>query len=75
MVPDVKVQLFLISLPHFTCVCVQVVPQQRDCSEGSATQVTFVRPLVSVALHVSIQIRTSWAGVATELTLESFLHT
>lgn len=58
-----------------TCVCVEVVPQQSNCSEGPSTQVTFMGPLVCVALHVPIQVGAPWAGVATELTLESLLHT
>lgn len=44
---------------------VEVVPQQCDCPEGTTTQVTFVRPLICVALHVAIKIRTPWTGVAT----------
>lgn len=58
-----------------TCVCVQVVPQQRDCSESPSAQVAFVRPLICVALHVPVQVGTSRAGVATKLALERFLDT
>lgn len=58
-----------------TCVCVQVVPQQSDCSESPSTQVAFVGPLVCVALHVPVQVGASRAGVATELALESLLDT
>lgn len=58
-----------------TCVCVEVVPQQGDCSESPSTQVTFVGPLVCVTLHVPVQVGASRAGVATELALESLLDT
>lgn len=58
-----------------TCVCVEVVPQQSDCSESPSAQVTFVGPFVCVALHVPVQVGASRAGVATELTLESLLDT
>ncbi len=57
-----------------TCVCVEVVPQQCDCSKGSSTQVTFMWSLVCVALHVSVQVGAPWTGVATQLTLESLLY-
>ena len=39
-----------------TSVCVEVVAEQGDRSEGSATQVTFMGPFVSVAFHVSVQV-------------------
>lgn len=58
-----------------TCVCVEMVPQQSDCSERPSTQVTFVGSLVRVALHVPVQVGASRAGVATELTLERLLYT
>lgn len=56
-------------------MCVEVVSQQCDCSERSPAQVTFMRPLICVALHVSVQVRAPWAGVAAQLTLESLLNT
>lgn len=56
-------------------MCVEVVPQQSDCSESSSAQVAFVRPLVCVALHVPVQVGASRAGIATELALESLLDT
>ena len=37
-------------------MCVEVVAEQGDRSEGSATQVTFVGPFIGVALHVSVQV-------------------
>lgn len=58
-----------------TRVCVEMVPQQSDCSERPSTQVTFVGSLVRVALHVPVQVGASRAGVATELTLERLLYT
>lgn len=58
-----------------TCVCVEMVPQQSDCSERPSTQVTFVGSLVRVALHVPVQVGASRAGVATEFTLERLLYT
>ena len=56
-------------------MCVEVVAEQGDRSEGSATQVTFVGPFVSVALHVAVQVRATRTGVAAKLTLERLLHT
>lgn len=58
-----------------TCMCVEVVSQQCDCSKGPSTQVTFMRPLICVALHVPVQVGATWTGVATQLTLESLLYT
>lgn len=58
-----------------TCVCIEVVSQQCDCSECPSTQVTFMRSLVCMALHVSVQVGAPWTGVATQLTLESLLYT
>lgn len=63
-----------VSAKH-TCVCVEMVPQQGDSPEGTSTQVTFVRPLIRVALHVTVEVGASWAGVATQLALECLLHT
>lgn len=37
-----------------TCVSVQMVPEQGDGPESSATQVTLVGSLVSVTLHVAV---------------------
>lgn len=54
---------------------VQVVPQQGDGPEGPPTQVAFVRPLVRVALHVSVQVGAARTRVAAQLTLERLLHT
>lgn len=54
---------------------IQVVSQECDCSESTSAQVTFVRPLVRVTLHVSVEVGAPWAGVTTQLTLESLLHT
>lgn len=34
-----------------------------------------VRPLIRVALHVTVQVRASWASVTTQLTLECLLNT
>lgn len=62
-------------ISNITCVCVKMVSQQCDCSKCASTQVTLVWPLVCVALHVSIQVGTSWTSVATKLTLESLLYT
>lgn len=56
-------------------MCIEVVAEQGDCSEGSATQVTFVGPFVRVALHVSVQVGATGTGVAAQLTLECLLHT
>lgn len=56
-------------------MCVEVVPQQCHCPKSSSTQVTFMRSLVCVALHVSVQVGAPWAGVATQLTLEGLLYT
>lgn len=64
-----------VSGRSITCVCVEMVPQQSDCSESPSTQVTFVGPLVCVALHVPVQVGASRAGVATELALERLLYT
>lgn len=64
-----------VSGRSITCVCVEMVPQQSDCSECPSTQVTFVGSLVCVALHVPVQVGASRAGVATELTLERLLYT
>lgn len=58
----------------YTSVRVEMVPQQGHRPEGSSTQVTFVRSLVRVALHVSVQVGASRARVATQLTLERLLH-
>jgi len=58
-----------------TSVCVEVVAEQGNCSEGSATQVTFVGPFVRVAFHVSVQVGAPGTGVAAQLTLERLLHT
>lgn len=58
-----------------TCVCVEMVPQQGDCPEGAPTQMALVRPLIRVALHVTVEVGASWAGVATQLALECLLHT
>lgn len=57
-----------------TSVCVEMVSEQGDGPEGSSTQVTFVRSLVRVTLHVSIQVGAPGAGVATQLTLKRLLH-
>lgn len=57
-----------------TSVCVQVVPEQGDGPEGPPTQVTFVRPLIRVAFHVSVQIGASRTRVAAQLALKRLLH-
>lgn len=69
------VQSALKTKPSITCVCIQVVSQQCDRSKSPSTQVTFMWPLVRVALHVTVQVGASWTGVATKLTLESLLYT
>lgn len=56
-------------------MCIQVVSKKCDCPEGPSTQVTFMWPLICVALHVSVQVGAPWAGVATQLTLKGLLHT
>lgn len=38
------------------CVGVEVVPQQRHSPEGSSTKMALMRPLIRVALHVTVQI-------------------
>lgn len=58
-----------------TCMCVEMVPQQGDSPKGTSTQVAFVRPLISVALHVTVEVGASGARVATQLTLECLLYT
>lgn len=57
-----------------TRMCIEMVSQQGDRPEGSSTQVTFVRSFVCVALHVSVQVGASRAGIATQLTLKRLLH-
>lgn len=52
-----------------------MVPQQGYSPEGTSTQVAFVRPLIRVALHVTVEVGAPWAGVATQLALECLLHT
>lgn len=59
---------------HGTCVSIEVISQQRDCPESSATKVALVWPLVRVAFHVTVQVRTPRAGVAAQFTLECLLH-
>lgn len=55
-------------------MCVEVVSQQSHRPEGSPTQVTFVRSLVSVALHVPVQVGAARTRVAAELTLKRLLY-
>lgn len=51
-----------------------MIPQQGDRPEGSSTQVTLVRSLVCVALHVSVQVGASRTSVAAKLALERLFH-
>lgn len=73
--PAISLSAAAISGRLVTCVCVEMVPQQSDCSESPSTQVTFMGPLICVALHVPVQVGSPRASVATELTLESLLYT
>lgn len=53
---------------------VEVISEQRHRPEGSSTQVTLVRSLVGVALHVAVQVGAARTRVAAELTLKRLLH-
>lgn len=57
-----------------TSVCVEMVSEQGDGPEGSSTQVTFVRSLIRVTLHVSVQVGAARTRVAAQLALKRLLH-
>lgn len=54
---------------------VEVVPQQRDCPEGPATEVALMWSFVSVAFHVAVQVGTTRTSVTAQFTLECLLYT
>lgn len=58
----------------FTCMCIDMVPKEGNCTESFQTKVTHVGLFSAVNFHMTIEIRNSRRGELAQVAMEGLFY-